>query len=395
MAKKKFRFYTLIPSLTIPFALLPNSTLAATMPPNPSGVYFSDVPTNSPYATYIADLSAKKIVSGVGNGQFAPNKTLTRAEMATFLVRAFGIPGAFGDSSHPFNDVQGHWAEPYIVAAYKAGMIAGTSAHTFSPDAPVKREEAALMVWNYLSKNGVQTNQGSEAQGKIDAWAKGAAAQVQNHRLLGPSVFSDWTIPMTRQEAAALIDLAMRALLNEPSPIPQPQPQPPQPNPSPNPQPVPKQGDVYNPTANTTTNLAPNADGTYSPGNIYMDPMFKNEISPSDFDYNMGLFAQIKLKIEGQKITVTLPSTGKDSLTWTIQGGSIINGKPTKSQTPDVLDSHGPVTVTYSDASSIGIGLNDGPKARGAVSIIYKNGQWIARYLVIDWNAVRNSLGTR
>ncbi|MBI5294995.1 MAG: S-layer homology domain-containing protein [Chloroflexi bacterium] len=57
------------------------------LPPAASGL-FNDVPANNPYARWIEQLAAEGITGGCGNGNFCPNGPVTRAQMAVFLLVA-------------------------------------------------------------------------------------------------------------------------------------------------------------------------------------------------------------------------------------------------------------------------------------------------------------------
>jgi hypothetical protein len=60
----------------------------ACAPPGP----FGDVPCASPYSAWIRELAARAVVTGCGGGLYCPARPVTRAEMAIFLVLAFGLP---------------------------------------------------------------------------------------------------------------------------------------------------------------------------------------------------------------------------------------------------------------------------------------------------------------
>ena len=62
------------------------------IPPVATGVVFSDVPAGSFAANWIEQLAAEGITSGCGGGNYCPDNPVTRAEMAVFLVRAFSLP---------------------------------------------------------------------------------------------------------------------------------------------------------------------------------------------------------------------------------------------------------------------------------------------------------------
>jgi cytochrome c peroxidase len=58
---------------------------------SPTGV-FSDVPPGDPFAGFIERMSQLGITSGCGGGQYCPNASLTRAQAAVFIARAFNLP---------------------------------------------------------------------------------------------------------------------------------------------------------------------------------------------------------------------------------------------------------------------------------------------------------------
>ncbi|MBK9209573.1 MAG: S-layer homology domain-containing protein [Anaerolineales bacterium] len=53
---------------------------------------FNDVATDAFGAAFIKQLVADGITAGCGNSNYCPNDSVTRAQMAVFLVRAFNLP---------------------------------------------------------------------------------------------------------------------------------------------------------------------------------------------------------------------------------------------------------------------------------------------------------------
>ena len=102
-------------------------------------------------------LSDLGIVTGDQNGNFNPTATLTRAEftvmMSNLLNGSKFDTTLFSGTDTPFTDVQGHWAAPYIAYCYSAGVIAGTSATTFSPDSTLTAAQAAAILLMALGYN--------------------------------------------------------------------------------------------------------------------------------------------------------------------------------------------------------------------------------------------------
>lgn len=62
-----------------------------TVSPAPASPTFTDVPTSDPGFQYIEALVASGVTAGCGGGNFCPNATLTRRQMAVFLAKALGL----------------------------------------------------------------------------------------------------------------------------------------------------------------------------------------------------------------------------------------------------------------------------------------------------------------
>lgn len=97
--------------------------------------------------TEIELLAGKLILNGRGAGSFAPQQTVSRAEFAAMLVRSLGLlPEAAADAA-AFSDVPaGAWFAADASAAADLGLVQGYADGTFRPDAPVTREQLAVMA---------------------------------------------------------------------------------------------------------------------------------------------------------------------------------------------------------------------------------------------------------
>ncbi len=90
------------------------------------------------------------VTTGTGAATFSPNATVTRAQVVTFLYR---LAGATSDGVHPFTDVAADAYYAKAVAwAYSEGITTGTSATTFSPDAPCTRGQIIAFLYRYFNK---------------------------------------------------------------------------------------------------------------------------------------------------------------------------------------------------------------------------------------------------
>ena len=107
---------------------------------------FSDVKEKDYYYTAVSWAVDKGVTEGVGKNQFAPNATLTRAEVVTFLWRLAGAPKAAG--TQKFQDVKaGTWYADAVAWAVQNGITQGTSSTAFSPNAPCTRAQAVTFLY--------------------------------------------------------------------------------------------------------------------------------------------------------------------------------------------------------------------------------------------------------
>ena len=109
--------------------------------------FFYDVPNDAYYYEAVKWAAENGITGGVGNSLFAPNQPCNRAQIVTFLWRASGSPEP-KTASNPFTDVA---ANAYyckaVLWAVENGITTGTSATTFSPDAPCTRAQGVTFLW--------------------------------------------------------------------------------------------------------------------------------------------------------------------------------------------------------------------------------------------------------
>ena len=105
-------------------------------------------------------------MAGVSEDRFDPNGKMTRAMMVTVLGRRAGVDVSKYTKSS-FTDVKAAWALPYIEWAKENKIVSGTSATTFSPDAPATREQMATFLFNYAKYAKLPNTQGMD-QNAVD-----------------------------------------------------------------------------------------------------------------------------------------------------------------------------------------------------------------------------------
>jgi hypothetical protein len=137
--------------------------------------------------------------------------TMTRAEFACVMVNAF--ERAYGGeltASAPFEDVDGPYADK-IKKAYAAGFISGVSSTRFAPYSPLTREQAAVILMNFVKFAGVPyayTNNSLNFNdaSRVSKWAERAVALcVENGFMSGVSV-SEFApdVSLTREQGLTL-----------------------------------------------------------------------------------------------------------------------------------------------------------------------------------------------
>ncbi|MBQ8589507.1 MAG: S-layer homology domain-containing protein, partial [Firmicutes bacterium] len=93
------------------------------------------------------------VVAGYKDGTFRPENIVTRAEMATFLIKAMGLAD-YAVAKSEFSDMAGHWADPFVAYAASLGIVAGYADGTFKPDVTVSYDQAITMVIQALGYKG-------------------------------------------------------------------------------------------------------------------------------------------------------------------------------------------------------------------------------------------------
>ncbi len=98
------------------------------------------------------DLEGLGIITGDENGDFHPEREVSRAEMAAIAVRLMGFTDiTLDDGSQKYYDVPvSHWAYGYINLLSELGVVSGTSEGNFQPDRGVSFEESCKIFVNIL-----------------------------------------------------------------------------------------------------------------------------------------------------------------------------------------------------------------------------------------------------
>lgn len=149
-------------------ALIAMLLMAALLCTAASAATFPDVDANAEYATAIEYVSEIGLMVGYGDGTFQPDKTVSRAEMATVLCKMMGEDQDLKQDGSVFSDVPTtHWANGYVVKAASLGYLAGYGNGKFGPDDTVTYEQAVTMIVNATGGRNLASQYGGYPDGYV------------------------------------------------------------------------------------------------------------------------------------------------------------------------------------------------------------------------------------
>ncbi|MGB3300270.1 MAG: S-layer homology domain-containing protein [Phormidesmis sp.] len=165
----------------------------------------------------IEGVGADGLMKGYLDDSFRPDGTMTRAEFAAVMIKAF--PNAPTVRSAPnFSDVpQGFWGRAAIAQAYERGFLAGYPGNLFKPAQPISRAQAMVIIANTqaiasanipTASNEAVLNQYFQDATSIPSYARSAIAQATRRRLVVNYPNANRLRPnasITRAEATALL----------------------------------------------------------------------------------------------------------------------------------------------------------------------------------------------
>ncbi|MGD0154083.1 MAG: S-layer homology domain-containing protein, partial [Thermacetogeniaceae bacterium] len=180
-------------------------------PPVPAPV-FADVLASYWAFDAINDLSIHRYVYGYPDGTFKPDSIITRAEFVCILNRALELR-RYNYAMPDYNDIfSGQWFYSSVENATRAGIVYGYGNEMFAPDKPITREEMACMLVQAMgrtdeakSKMGLHT--GFVDDGNISWWSRGFVVVAVEYGLIGyPDHIFRPGAETTRAEACAMIE---------------------------------------------------------------------------------------------------------------------------------------------------------------------------------------------
>ena len=161
----------------------------------------------------ISFATARNLFSEIGSGVFAPDTPTTRGMFVAALGRLLNIDISSFKALR-FNDVKGgDYYAPYVEWAAESGIVIGTGEDLFAPDKAITREEMAAIVDRYAKFAGFELKAINANTApfideiQIGAWAKGAVKVMQKSGILSgkPGNLFDPKGTATRAEASTIL----------------------------------------------------------------------------------------------------------------------------------------------------------------------------------------------
>lgn len=223
---------------------------ALALPASAAGTPFTDVSDNAWYKNAVTYVYENGLFSGDGAGAFSPNAPMTRGMFVQVLSnKTSNYNKADWAGKTSFSDVnKNKWYAPAVEWASKAGLVSGVGNGKFAPENNVTRQEMAVIMYNYAKKTGNDTSYDNTVLSQfpdassVSGWAKEAMQWAVTHKVVNGS---DGKLkPGSSAKRCEVAQVAVNAdpiLKNteveaDPTVTPDPDPDP---NPNPDPQPDP------------------------------------------------------------------------------------------------------------------------------------------------------------
>ena len=131
---------------------------------------FSDVAADAWYAEAAVYCRDNGLMNGTTATTFSPNATMTRAQLCAVLYRMAGSPEMAGQDS--FADTpDGAWYEDAVLWAVQNRIMSGYTASTFGPNDPITREQLAAILWRYAGSPAAEAGEAYTDEASIASWA--------------------------------------------------------------------------------------------------------------------------------------------------------------------------------------------------------------------------------
>lgn len=162
----------------------------------------ADVYVTDEYFDAVRNVYSAGYLTGTSANQYSPDMSMTRGMFVTVLYRMAGSPAVSAPAA--FNDLKQGWYKNAVAWAVKEGITEGTSETSFSPNANVTLQQAAVFLRRYAEMNGkTVTVQNGESGAGAASWARASVAWAAENGML--PLGSDFTVEAKRSLLAMAV----------------------------------------------------------------------------------------------------------------------------------------------------------------------------------------------
>lgn len=177
-----------MPASAVTVKVTYEKTAAVEQPAQTAELPFKDVKADRWSYSAIKYAYENKLFSGTSNDQFSPTDKMTRGMLVTVLYRLAGEPAVNGAAG--FNDINsGDWYAKAVAWAKANNIVSGVSANEFAPNKEITREQMATILYRYASFKGLSTTANGNVAGfndnsQVSGFAKDALSWAVGEKLI-------------------------------------------------------------------------------------------------------------------------------------------------------------------------------------------------------------------
>ena len=179
------------------------------------GLVFRDVPADAWYYDEVEFAVKQRLMNGVSDQFFEPEEPMTRCQLVTVLWRFEGSPKG---ATNRFTDVEnGIWYAAPVSWAAEQGIVSGVGNGRFDPNGSITREQLVTIFYRYSQMRGLPTHARADLsvfpdQDKVSSWALEAMQWAVSVGLITGNAYSGnvWLDPQGNATRAQVSAIFMR-----------------------------------------------------------------------------------------------------------------------------------------------------------------------------------------
>lgn len=129
---------------------------------------FTDVAEGTWYADAVGYVYQQGLMTGTSENRFSPDVTTSRAMIVTMLYRLEGSPAVSGSASFP-DVAAGQWCADAVAWASANGIVTGYDNGNFGPEDTITREQLAVIFYRYAAYKGYDKTPAASLDSYADA----------------------------------------------------------------------------------------------------------------------------------------------------------------------------------------------------------------------------------